>query len=340
MTPMAFHITAFFRERLPIERAASPHTCSSYAYTFMLLFDFASKQLNISPSSLHLEHINAPLVLAFLKYLETTRANCPSTRNVRLAGIKSFMRFMEYRVPAALEQIRAVLAIPLKRTDSKLVQYLTIDEMQAILDAPNPRTRLGIRDRAMLHVAFAGGLRVSELVGLCLDDLTFSPQPCLFVRGKGRKERALPLWKETASALQAWLSVRGDASVPALFLNARGAQLTRWGFEHILHKHFKTAARRCASLYNKRITPHVLRHSCAMTILQATNDIRKVSLWLGHASVQTSEVYTRADPMEKLNAISAVTPPSLRKGTFEPPEKLIALLKQATLCRVKVPKNP
>jgi len=330
MTPIASHITAFFRERLPIEQAASPHTCSNYAYTFMLLFDFVSKQLNISPSSLHLEHIDAPLVLAFLESLEATRANCPSTRNVRLAGIKSFMRFMEYRMPAALEQIRAVLAIPLKRTDSKLVQYLTMDEMQAILDAPDPRTRLCIRDRAMLHVAFAGGLRVSELVGLCLDDLTFSPQPCLYVRGKGRKERALPLWKETASALQAWLSVRGNASVPALFLNARGEQLTRWGFEHILRKYLKTAARCCPSILNKRITPHVLRHTCAMTILQATKDIRKVSLWLGHASVQTSEVYTRTDPMEKLNAIDAITPPSLRKGTFEPPERLIALLKQAT----------
>jgi site-specific recombinase XerD len=296
----------------------------------MLLFDFASKKLNIAPSSLHLEHIDAPLVLAFLEHLETTRANCPSTRNVRLAGIKSFMRFMQYRVPAALGQIRAVLAIPLKRTDSKLVQYLTMDEMQAILDAPDPRTRLGIRDRAMLHVAFACGLRVSELVGLCIDDLTFSPQPCLFVRGKGRKERALPLWKETASALQAWLSVRGNASVPELFLNARGEQLSRWGFEHILCKYLKTAARCCPSLLNKRVTPHVLRHTCAMTILQATNDIRKVALWLGHASVQTTEIYTRTDPMEKLNTIAAITPLSLRKGTFEPPERLIALLKQAT----------
>ena len=288
MTPIASHITAFFRERLPIEQAASPHTCSNYAYTFMLLFDFASKQLNISPSSLHLEHIDAPLVLTFLEYLESTRANCPSTRNVRLAGIKSFMRFMEYRLPIALEQIRAVLAIPLKRTDSKLVQYLTMDEMQAILDAPDPRTRLGIRDRAMLHVAFACGLRVSELVGLDIDDLTFSPQSCLFVRGKGRKERALPLWKETASAMRAWLSVRGNALVPALFINARGEQLTRWGFEHILRKYLKTAGRCCPSLLNKRITPHVLRHTCAMTILQATHDIRKVALWLGHASVQTS----------------------------------------------------
>lgn len=330
MTLIASHITSFFRERLPIEQAASPHTCSSYAYTFMLLFDFASKQLDISPSDLHLEHIDAPLVLAFLEHIETARANCPSTRNVRLAGIKSFMHFIEYRVPAALEQIRAVLAIPLKRTDSKLVQYLTMDEMQAILDAADPRTRLGIRDRAMLHVAFACGLRVSELVGLCLYDLTFSPRPSLFVRGKGRNERALPLWKETASALQTWLSVRGKASVPALFLNARGEQLSRWGFKHILCKYLKIAGRCCPSLLNKRITPHVLRHTCAMTILQATHDIRKVALWLGHASIQTSEIYTRTDPMEKLNAIAAITPPSLRKGTFEPPERLIALLKQAT----------
>ncbi len=141
----------------------------------MLLFEFASKQLNISPSSLHLEHIDVPLVLAFLEHLETTRGNCTSTRNVRLAGIKSFMRFVEYRVPAALEQIRRVLAIPVKRTDSRLVHYLTMDEMQAILDAPEPCTGHGIRDREMLHVAFAAGLRVSELVGLRFEDLTLSP---------------------------------------------------------------------------------------------------------------------------------------------------------------------
>jgi integrase/recombinase XerD len=193
MTPIPPLITDFLRERLPIEQGTSQHTCDSYAYTFLLLFEFASKRLASSPSALHLEQIDAPLVLAFLAHLEASRGNLASTRNVRLAAIKSFMRFIEYRVPSALEQVRRVLAIPAKRTDSRLVSYLTIDEAQAILDAPDPHTRDGIRDRVMFHVCFAGGLRVSELVALPIQAAIFDPTPVLFIRGKGRKERALPL---------------------------------------------------------------------------------------------------------------------------------------------------
>ncbi len=335
MTPIPPLITDFLRERLPIEQGTSQHTCDSYAYTFLLLFEFASKQLASSPSALYLEQIDAPLVLAFLAHLEANRGNLASTRNVRLAAIKSFMRFIESRVPSALEQVRRVLAIPAKRTDSRLVSYLTIDEVQAILDAPDPHTRDGIRDRAMFHVCFAGGLRVSELVALPIQAAIFDPTPVLFIRGKGRKERALPLWKQTASALRAWLAVRGDAPVPELFLNANAEPLTRWGFDYILHKHVKTAAERCPSLHEKHISPHVLRHTCAMIVLQATHDVRKVALWLGHASVQTTEVYTRADPLEKLDAINAIIPPALRKGRFRPPDKLIESLKPKTKCGVK-----
>lgn len=330
MTSIAPHITAFLQERLPREQGASPHTCDSYAYTFMLLFEFASQRLGLAPSALCLEHLDASLVLEFLEHLEIHRGNLPSTRNVRLAAIKSFMRFLEYRVPAALEQLQRVLAIPVKRTDTGLVAYLSMDEMQAILNAPDLSTRDGIRDRAMLHVGFVGGLRVSELIGLRVDGVTLQPHPVIFVRGKGRKERLLPLWKETASDLRAWLAVRGDTSVPEVFLNAKGQALTRWGFEYILRKHAQTAAQQCPSLTQKRISPHVLRHTCAMMILQATHDIRKVSLWLGHTSVQTSEMYTRTDPLEKLDAIEAITPPSLRRGSFRPSDKLIDLLNPRT----------
>jgi site-specific recombinase XerD len=326
MTDIAPHITAFLRERLPVQRGASVHTCDSYAYAFQLLFEFASQQYQVLPSALHLEQIDAPLVLAFLDYLEAKRGNTPNTRNVRLAAIKSFLRFCEYRVPSLLEQSRRILAIPQKRTDIPLVIHLSMDEMHAILDAPDIRTRPGIRDRAMLHLCFAAGLRVSELVGLPLVGLTLQPTPSIRVMGKGRRERSLPLWKQTAADLRAWLAVRGETPAPELFLNARGGPMTRSGFEYILRKHVQTAARSCPSLQRKQVSPHVLRHTCALMILQATGDLRKVSLWLGHADMQTTEVYLRADPTDKLDAIERVIPPELKRGQFRAPDKLIASL--------------
>lgn len=324
MTPLATHITAFLRERLPLERGASVHTCDSYAYTFKLLFVFAADRLDIPPSQLALEHLDSPMVLAFLEHIERTRRNTAATRNVRLAAIRSFMKFVEYRVPSALDQVRQVLAIPMKRTDTRLVVHLTHTEMQAVLDAPNVRLRDGIRDRAMLHVACAAGLRVSELVGLRLDHVTFEPRLSVRVLGKGRRERVLPLWKETSTALRAWLAVRGPSPAPQVFLNAVGLPLTRSGFEYILEQHVARAAKHCPSLRDKRVSPHVLRHTCAMLALQATGDIRKVALWLGHASVQTTEMYVRADPSAKLEALKATAAPALRKGRFVPPDPLIA----------------
>jgi site-specific recombinase XerD len=276
---------------------------------------------------LALEQFDAPLVLAFLNELESKRGNSPRTRNARLAAIRSFARFLEYRTPSCLQQLRSILAIPSKRTDEKLVAYLTRAEMQAVLNAPDPRSRDGIRDRAMLHVAFAAGLRVSELIGLRLGDVTLQPQPAIHVVGKGRRERTLPLWKTTAKALRAWLALRGDAACLELFLSARGAPLTRDGFEYILAKHVAAAAKAVPSIKRKRVSPHVLRHSCAMHTLEATRDIRKVALWLGHASVQTTEIYVRADPTEKLEAINGMLPPTLRRGRFRAPDKLLASLR-------------
>lgn len=327
MTPIAPHIAAFLLERLPVERRASEHTCDSYAYAFQLLFGYASRELGVAPSELHVEQIDTPLVLAFLGDLETSRGNGPRTRNARLSAIRSFFRFLEHRLPSALEQIRRIRAIPMKRCDSRLILHLSRDEAQAILDAPDPQTRYGVRDRAMLHVALAGGLRVSELLGIRLDDVSLQPRPTIVVRGKGRKERALPLWKDTGVALRAWLALRGDAAAPEVFLNARRDPMTRAGFEYILRKHVTTAQTRCPSLAKKRVSPHVLRHTCAMMTLQATGDLRRVALWLGHANTQTAEVYTRIDPTEKLDALDSVTPPSLRRGNFRPPDKLLDLLR-------------
>jgi len=326
MTPISPHIEAFLREHLGHHRGASPHTCDSYAYSFQLLFEFAARELKVTPSAVKLEQLDAALISAFLEHLEGARQNTANTRNVRLAAIRSFFRFLEYRQPAALEQIRRVLAIPFKRTDSRLVPYLVQNEVQALLDAPNPATREGIRDRAMLHLAVSAGLRVSELTGLRMENVALESMS-IRVHGKGRRERSLPLWKTTATALRAWWAIRGPIAAPELFVNARGAPMSRWGFAYVLQQHGETASKKCPSLSKKQLSPHVLRHTSAMVVLQATQDIRKVSLWLGHSNLATSEIYTRADPSEKLEAIEAVVPPHLRKGLFRPPDKLIALLK-------------
>jgi site-specific recombinase XerD len=333
MILIAPHITAFLQQRLPVERHASGNTCDSYAYAFKLLFEYASQHLKTAPSQLCLEQIDAPLIIKFLNHLESKRSNAASSRNVRLAAIKSFMRYLEYRTPAALDQIRRILAIPTKKTVTRLVKHLDAQELQAILDAPDPVHRNGIRDRAMLHLCFAGGLRVSELIGLRMDDLKLRPQATVLVHGKGRKQRCLPLWRETASALRAWLSTRGAIGVPELFVNARVEPMTRSGFEYILRKHVRAAQKRCPSLAAKRVSPHVLRHTCAMTILQATKDLRKVSLWLGHSSTQTTEMYVRADPSVKLEALESVVAPKLRSGRFKASDKLIASLRTASFMR-------
>ena len=328
MTALAPHLSSFLREHLPKERRASQHTCEAYAQSFQLLLGFASARLKIKPSKIEIECLDAPIILAFLEHLEKTRGNSARTRNARLAAINSFFRFLEYRVPSCLDQCRRIHAIPMKKTDQALVAYLARDELQSLLDAPDTSTASGIRDRAMLHLAFAAGMRVSELVGLRLDQI--SPEKStVHIKGKGRRERVLPLWRETAAAASAWLKVRPDTGAPELFLNARAQAMTRAGFEYILAKHVTTASRAAPSIAGKTVSPHVLRHTCAMHTLQATRDVRKVSLWLGHASLQSTEVYLRADPTEKLEALAAMAPPMLKPGRFRAPDKLLAMLSSA-----------
>lgn len=327
MNPLGPHLTVFLREYLPRQREMSAQTSDTYAYAFQLLVCFAAKRLKTTPSKLSIEQLDATLVLAFLESLEKERGNCAKTRNSRLAAVKTFFRFLEYRLPSCLDQARRVRAIPVKKTDEVIVGFLNREEIQALLDAPDPKSRYGLRDRAMLYLAYACGLRVSELVCLHMDDLAFHPQPTIHVMGKGRRERVLPLWKETAIALRDWVKVRGQTKSAAIFLNVGHEAMTRSGFEYILDKHVQTAGVRQPSLTGKRVSPHIMRHSCAMHILQATGDIRKVALWLGHASLQSTEVYLRADPAEKLETIASLVPPALRRGHFRPPDKLLAMLR-------------
>jgi len=329
MIPIAPHISAWLQRRLPVERGVSKHTCDAYATTFQLLIVFVAGRFGIAPSELVFEQLDVPNILDFLEHLARDRGNSARTRNSRLAAVKSFMHFMEHREPAALDQIRRVLAIPYQRLDVRPVPYLTPDEAQAVLDAPDPSTRSGTRDRALLHIGITGGLRVSELVGLRVDELAFRDRYLdLHIRGKGRKERVLTLWKVVGDSVRAWLAIRGDAVSPEVFLNARGQALTRSGAEYVLRKHVATARKTCPSLATKRVSPHVLRHTAAMNTLRATRDIRKVSLWLGHASTQSTEVYLTQDPTERLETLEAVVPPSLRPGSFNPPDKLLELLRK------------
>ena len=330
MTPLAPYLSTYLRAHLPRECGASQHTIASYAYCYRLLLTFTAGWRKARPSQIHIEDLDADLICAFLDHLEAERSNTPRSRNARLAAIHSLFRFIEYRVPACLDQARRIHAIPMKRSAQPLVCYLTRAEMQALLAAPDLRTVAGLRDQAMLHLAFAAGLRVSELTGLRLDQFDDTAMPSLHVIGKGRRERILPLWQDTARVVRRWIALRPATGDLQLFLNAGGRAMTRSGFEYILRKHAATAAQSAPSIAAKRVTPHILRHSCAMHTLQATGDVRKVSIWLGHASVQTTEMYLRADPTEKLEALTAMGPPTLKRGRFTVPDKLMAMLIEAS----------
>lgn len=341
MTPLAPLVTAFFRKHLALDKGVSKNTSASYSYSFKFLCRYVSGRLKKAPSQLSLEDLDAPMIRDFLEHLERDCGNTPRTRNLRLTAIRSFIKYIEYEVPSALDHVRQIRAITNKRTEERLINHLTREEMKAVLDAPDPSTRKGIRDQAMLYLGFAAGMRVSELVGLRLDDMELDgPYPTILVRGKGRTQRRLPLWKKATRALRAWLAVRGSAPVPELFLNGRGQALTCSGFSYIVKKHAEAASQHCRSLSKKTISPHVLRHTCAMTSLQATRDIRKVALWLGHSSLKSTEIYLRADPTEKLNIIEKALPPNLRRGLFQIEDKLIAWLADQKLSAVDSWENP
>ena len=316
MTDLAPHLTTFLQEHLPRERNFSRHTIQSYTECFKLLVLHAAEQLKTRPCALMVEHFTVSLLVAFLESLEKDRNNSVGTRNIRLAAIKSFFRYLEYRVPGCLDLALQVRAIPQKRADKPLIDWLDSAEMQAILDAPDTTTVAGLRDRAMLYVCYAAGLRVSELTALTLDSPSNPQLETIRILGKGRRERELPLWTEVRTVLQQWLDVRPPVNNRYLFLNARGRAMSTDGFAYRLDLHVATAAKSMASLNDKRITPHVIRHATAMGILHATGDIRSVALWLGHADIKTTEMYLRASPAEKLAILNANTPPSIRPGKF------------------------
>ena len=317
MTDLAKPLAAFLREYLPHTRGASPHTIESYVIALKMLITFLAGLLGIQPSRLEIKHLDTENLLAFLDHLETDRNNGVNTRNMRLAAIKALFRFIEYRYPEYLDIAARVRAIPFKKADQPPVDYLSHEEVQALLNAPDTATRTGLRDHTMLCLTYNAGLRVSELVSLPLDSLKQPELNQVRVMGKGRRGRILPLWKETSTALHNWLGVRPDGTDGHLFLNAYGTGMTRRGFAKRLAVYARAAASVVPSIADTTVSPHALRHACALHTLEATGDIRQVGLWLGHASIQTTEMYLRVDPVDKLKTLSERQPPGICEGTFK-----------------------
>ncbi|MGO9935573.1 MAG: site-specific integrase [Steroidobacteraceae bacterium] len=317
----------FFTQRLMQQRQASAHTIASYRDTFRLLLQFAQKRLHKAPSTLALDDINASLVVDFLSELEKVRKVKARTRNLRLTAIRSFFRYVAFEAPAHAAQIQRLLAIPSKRYARTLVPFLSRPEVDALLTAPDQLTWSGRRDHAFILLAVQTGLRLSELTGLQPPDLFLGTGAHVRVIGKGRKERCTPLSKNTRTVLAAW--VREPCILPGqpLFPNARGGRLSAHGVHHLLAKHVATATIACPSLKHKRVSPHVLRHTTAMDLLQQGVDRSVMALWLGHESIETTQIYLDADLEMKQRVLDQVTPLNGKPGRYRPDDKLIAFLR-------------
>jgi len=320
-------LEGFFTQRLLQQKQASTHTIASYRDTFRLLFRFTEKRLHKPPSRLTLEEIDAPWVAAFLNDLEKSRSISPRSRNLRLTAIRSFFRYAAYEAPAHSAQIQRVLAIPGKRYDRVQIHFLSHAELDALLGAPELETWSGRRDHALLMVAVQTGLRLSELTGLKRQDVMVDTGAHVRCTGKGRKERYTPLTKQTRAVLKNWLNEPQRAHTEMLFPNARGNRLSGDGVRYVLAKHIVTASKTCPSLLRKKVTPHVLRHTMAMELLQAGVDRAVIALWLGHESVETTQVYLDANLALKEEILAKMRSPNgTNSGRYKPPDSLLAFL--------------
>jgi site-specific recombinase XerD len=320
-------LQGFFTQRLLQQKQASPHTIVSYRDTFRLLLQFAEKRLHKSPARIDLSDIDAPFVAAFLQELEQSRGISARSRNLRLTAIRSFLRYAAYEAPTHAEQIQRVLAIPSKRYDHKQVGFLLPEEIRAILRAPDPKTWSGRRDHLLLLFAIQTGLRLSELTTLKREALTLTNGAHVRCIGKGRKERCTPLTKQVVALLKAWLRELPQTPEQRIFPNAQGGELSGDGMRYALKKHVTAAGQQCASLRQRKITPHMLRHTMAMELLQAGVDRAVIALWMGHESVETTQIYLTANLALKEKALSKMTPADGRKPPrYHANDKLLAFL--------------
>ncbi|MEM5318628.1 site-specific integrase [Paraburkholderia sp. JHI869] len=317
----------FFVERLMEQRGVSPETISSYRDSFRLFLQFASERLGRCPSDLALTDMDAPLVLAFLRHLEIERHNSTRTRNVRLAALRSFMKYAAHRDITSLAVIQRTLSVPMKRCDRPMVSFLSRDEIQQILSAPDPDTWSGQRDRVLLATMYNTGARVSEILALRIGDLVLGASPCVHILGKGRKERTVPLWRSTARLIKGWLPRIQDAPSQRVFPNRSGYAMTRSNVADRLRLAVSKATERCPQLAKLRVSPHVVRHSTATHLLQSGVDLSVIALWLGHESPSTTHGYLEADLAMKERALNSIQPTTNPKNRrYQPPDDILRFL--------------
>jgi integrase/recombinase XerD len=316
----------YFCQRLIAQRDASPATVASYRDTFRLLLQYARDRIRKKPTEFALVDIDAPFVLGFLAHLERDRGNCPRTRNARFAAIRSFLQFASFKCPASLPSIQRVLAIPMKRFDRRVLGFLTREEITAIIAAPDCTTWAGRRDHAMLATFYNTGARVSEIADACVADLSADRRRCLRVHGKGRKERVVPLWPSTCRLLSSWLRETKSTSDAPIFPARGGGRISRSGIEDRLAAAVTSAVRQCPTLRGRRISPHTLRHTTAMHLLQSGVDVTVIALWLGHESPSTTHMYIEADLAMKKRALDKLAEPRSRATRLAPSDALLAFL--------------
>lgn len=319
-------VQEFFCQRLTAQRNASADTVASYRDTFRLLLAFAEERLRKAPVDMAVSDMDPSLVLDFLDHLEKTRGNRVRTRNLRLTAIRSFMKFVASRLPSALASVQRVLAIPTKRFDRPLVGFLSRDEIDAIIAAPHTDRWSGRRDRVLFATLYNTGARVSEIIGVRRRDLSLNGSPFVHLHGKGRKDRSVPLWRTTRTALQQWLTQLPAAPDHPVFPNRTGSDMSRSGVEDRLDQAVRDAAEKCSTLRDRRVSPHIVRHTTAMHLLQAGVDITVIALWLGHESPATTHLYVEADLEMKQRALEKLQPAQVGGGRYRPADKLLAFL--------------
>jgi len=326
MSALAPAMQAYFTDRLVAQRGASPNTIAAYCQTFRLLLQFAAKRTRTKPSELNIDQLDAPLIAAFLNDLEKARGNSVRTRNHRLAAIHSLFAYLALHHPEHAASIQRVLAIPHKRTARNLVTYLTEPEVDALLGACDQTSWTGRRDHAMFALTIQAGLRISELAALTCADITLGTGANVHTIGKGRKERRTPLVPATRNVLKAWLTERAGTPTDPLFPTTTGKHLSRDAIERRLARHLATAAETCPSIKTKHITMHTLRHTAAMRLLLAGNDVTVIALWLGHEQISTTNIYLHADMTHKRQAIDRTKPLDAKPGRYRPPDTLLKFL--------------
>jgi len=319
-------VQCFFTDRLYTQMGASPHTIASYRDTFRLLLQFASEEVEKPPTSLKIDDLDVEMIGNFLNYVENSRKNSARSRNTRLAAIRSFFRYVAIHEPSYMLHCQKILSMPSKRYIKRNVEFLNAQEMQALLNAPDLSTWIGRRDHTILMIALQTGLRASELINLRCHDVVLETGAHICCEGKGRKQRSTPLRRESVKIMKNWLKERRGLQNDPLFPTIRGGKLSRDALEHLVKRHVTTASKACPSLIGKRISPHVLRHSTAMDLLHHGVDLAVIALWLGHESVETTQIYIHADLKLKEKAMARMSSPAINPGRYKPDDALLSFL--------------